>query len=145
MARREPERLFHYTCLHAAPLIDADGYLRPWPDAEARRHPGLAGWPLPVGLVWLTDLDTPLRDALGLTTETIGCDRTRFRFTVIDLTHCQPWTAYARDLPRHARLRLETVAPGLLPAHWWVSLSVVPVTGCGELLTGSAQAAGTGR
>lgn len=138
--RTQPDRLYHFTCAHARPLIDAAGVLRPWPDAAARRqHPrALADWPLPVGLVWLTDLDAPLADALGLTAEIIGCDRTAFRYTVTDLTHCQPWTVYARTLPTGDRLTVETASAGLLPAHWWVSPRVVPVVTVGADLRAPA-------
>lgn len=143
MTRARPARLFHYTCAHAAPLIDADGVLRPWPDAAARaRHarPGgqLADWPLPDPLVWLTDLDSPLRDALGLTSVTLGdCDRAEVRYVTAAVGLCQPWTAYARALPPGARRRLEEAAPGLLPWHWWVSQRPVPIIAAGERLAGA--------
>jgi hypothetical protein len=120
---------YHYTCDHRAPEIDRDGFLRPWPDAGARRRhaAALAHWPLPDPLVWLTDLDTPLRDALGLTADTLHCDRTAHRFTVADPAACQPWHRYARRLDPAARHEVETAAPGLLPMHWWVSIGPVSV------------------
>lgn len=108
--------LYHYTCDDAAPKIDADLLLRP------NEHPVLPGVPL----VWLTDLDTPVRGALGLTMGAlITCDRTRHRFTVADPANCIPWVALARLLPRPVRDAFEK--PPAMPMHWWVSASPVPV------------------
>jgi hypothetical protein len=111
-----PPTLYHYTCADHAPTIDAELLLRP------NEHPLLPGIPL----VWLTDLDTPVRDALGLTRGTlITCDRTTHRFTVADPSACIPWVALARLLPRHVRDAFE--APPAMPMHWWVSASPIPV------------------
>lgn len=110
--------LLHYTCVDAAPKIDADLLLRPW------RQPALGDLPL----VWLTDLDPPDRDALGLTSRhLITCDRMAHRFVVADAGTCQPWHRFARTLPASMRWQVETAAPGLRPIHWWVSLRPVSV------------------
>jgi len=110
-------RLYHYTCEHQAPQIADDGELIPNPMVQP-------------SLVWMTDLTVPIRHGLGLTSELLECDRTRFRFTVAD---------DARDLfvwwPRWRRAHREHLpiahdleeAAGARPAHWWVSESPVRV------------------
>lgn len=109
--------LYHFTCIDHAPAIDHELLLRP------NAHPYLPGLPL----VWLTDLDTPDRTGLGLTSgHLITCDRTAYRYTVADPGGCIPWTALAHLLPRHIRDPFED-APGRLPAHWWVCADPVPV------------------
>lgn len=107
-------RLWHYTCEdHGRPGIEPAGLLRP------SAHP----W-LPQPLVWVTDLDVPHREALGLTSYSLNCDRTAVRYEVHPDVHdlCVPWTRYARHrrLPRGVRERFEE-ADGAMPAHWWVS------------------------
>jgi hypothetical protein len=116
-----PDRLWHYTCADAAPLIEAAGVLRPNP------HP----W-LPEPVLWATDLEpdaVPDLDlALGLRGAHSRCDRTAHRFEILDLEvdAFEPWTQYARRqvragvLDRQARERLD-VTPGGFPRHWWVS------------------------
>jgi hypothetical protein len=112
-----PARLWHFTCSHSVDGIHADGELRP------HQHP----W-MPEPLVWLTDLEVPFRDALGLTSHTLGCDRTEHRFEVADPTAAVWWPTYARTvrLATGQRLALEQ-APGAMPAHWWVSAEPIPV------------------
>ena len=105
-------RLYHYTCGDSAPEIDATGQLRPNYSAVP-----------PV--VWLTDLEVPDAAALGLTSRTLGCDRTRHRVEV-EPAAALWWPTYARSLPRELRAYLEDV-PGVLPAHWWVSEEPVPI------------------
>lgn len=106
-------KLYHYCCSHSAEGIRADGTLKPNP------HP----W-LPVPLVWLTDLDQPARDALGLTSATLPCDRTEYRVTV-DVA-AERWTSLARRIGKETREAFEST-PGVLPMHWWVSHAPVPV------------------
>lgn len=71
--------LYHYTCGHAVPLIRAAGHLirtteQPWFRPESlRRIPAGGRW-LP-GVLWFTDLDVPHRYGLGLTMDTLRCDR----------------------------------------------------------------------
>jgi hypothetical protein len=101
-------KLYHYTCADAAPLIERDGYLRAYP------QPILTGLPI----VWLTDMETPDRSALGLTSHSLGCDRTAHR-VVVDAT-AYHWPKFARALPMWVRRQLE-FAPGAMPMHWWVS------------------------
>lgn len=101
-------RLYHYTCSHAAPLIERDGYLKPHPQVLLANLP----------LIWFTDMDQPDRAALGLTSHTLRCDRTEHR-VIVD-TDAYRWPKFARGLPMWVRQRLE-FAPGVLPMHWWVS------------------------
>lgn len=104
--------LYHYTCEHAALDIGERGTLRP--------H---------LGLIWLTDLDVPMRDALGLTSNTLACDRTAFRYRVLDDTPCMWWIGWSRLRQESWRpwvAELEA-APGVRPVHWWVSTAPVPV------------------
>lgn len=98
--------LYHYTCEHGYQGIGASP----------------AGVLLPnAGLVWLTDLDVPVREALGLTSHTLSCDRTAYRYRAIAaLAHVRPWSQARRSVPRDVREALES-APGVLPMHWWVS------------------------
>ena len=99
--------LYHYTCVHAAPRIRDDALLKVNP------QPLLAGLPV----VWLTDLDVPDWAGLGLTMETISCDRGEFRFAV-DTDRAVHWPAACRQwrIRRDLRDLLEH-APGRLPMH----------------------------
>ena len=101
--------LYHYTCEHGAERIRADGYL-------VRTMMGLA---------WFTDLDVPFREALGLTNRLTKCDRTAVRFQVVDPSGIIPWHVARRQFPRAASV-LED-APGVMPAHWFVSQTQVRV------------------
>lgn len=114
-------KLYHYTCTHSLAGIRKDGRLKGNP------HPLLRQ----LGpLIWLTDLDSPDRDALGLTSKIIACDRTQFRASVEfdpltdeDVMH---WPAFARRLRRMDREMFEAV-PGVRPVHWYVALQPFPV------------------
>lgn len=82
------------------------------------------------GIVWLTDLNMPIRDALGLTSHMLGCDRAAHRYRVTDDSACVKWVdSRLRHLIGPARehtLELES-APGARPMHWWVAEVPVPV------------------
>lgn len=109
-----PISLYHYTCDHGAEHIASDGVLLPQFSPVLGRD-----------LVWLTDLETPIADGLGLTSRLLSCDRTAHRFTVLTLNAIW-WPAYARQCDRSARRMLDS-APGAMPAHWWVSESQLPI------------------
>lgn len=109
-------KLYHYTCDHGADGIRREGVLRP------HLHP----W-LPDPLVWLTDLDTPMRDGLRLTSRILSCDRTAHRFATADCPSVVWWPRFARTLPSRAVREALESEPGALPAHWWVSREPVPV------------------
>ncbi len=112
-------KLFHYCCSHSVPGIRRDRTLKPNP------HP----W-LPIPLVWLTDLEEPHREGLGLTSETLRCDRTEYRVTVD--AEAERWVRFARPLGMETRAVFETT-PGVLPMHWFVSTSPVPVLAVDDL------------
>lgn len=101
--------LYHYCCDHSASIIAADGWLRPSPHT---------------GLLWLTDLDKPDRWGLGLTMETITCDRTRHRFTTEG--EAEWWPHYCRrvGIGWKQREALETHGK---PRHWFVSTEPLAV------------------
>lgn len=118
--------LHHYTCVHSAQGIIADGRLRTMADHHGMRElaPGL-DWMLHI--IWLTDLDMPHPRALGLDRRALHCDRTTWRFTAADTTTVVPWTRWVRsrtDITRRVRAEVEA---GCLPAHWWISCVPVPV------------------
>lgn len=112
--------LWHFTCDDAAPLIERDGALRPWP------HPHLRE-----AVVWATDLDAPPATILGLgnLSQHLTCDRMAHRFEVLDAGLFVPWCVYARRLPGGVRARLEGAA-GALPRHWWLATERAPVRRC---------------
>lgn len=118
MPRTVLPRLYHYTCEHSAPDILRDGFLEP--------H-GLPGLP-PV--VWLTDLDAPVVEALGLTSIMLRCDRTAWRFEVdralVDPDMIHRWVGVRRQFPPDYVTGLEE-ADGAMPMHWWLSFDRVPV------------------
>lgn len=101
-------RLYHYTCSHGAEGIRKDLCLKGNP------HPLM---PESYGpLIWLTDLDSPDRQALGLTSRLLRCDRTTHRVTV-DTELALHWPEFARTLSRRLRDLLEQDAK---PIHWYV-------------------------
>lgn len=116
--RARPLLLYHFTCRdHGAPAIDAAGHLVP------RRHPLLPG----LGpLVWLTDLPDPPRDALGLTSDVLSCDRMAVRYEAsTDIIPDLTWWPFLRDRGDAEVVRdLESYGS---PLHWWVARGNVPI------------------
>lgn len=106
--------LFHYTCQHSMLGISSTLILRPF------------GAPRCPQVVWMTDLPEPDRDALGLTSTILACDRTEYRYRVTDTSDVRAWHAVRRSFPIGWRLVLES-APGANPDHWWLSFRPVPV------------------
>lgn len=104
--------LYHYTCLDRAAMIDAErGLLRPGQD----------------GFLWLTDLDHPYREALGLTSTVLQCDRTEAGYRLDDQAgDAVHWARARRSVPALFRDQLEA-APGVMPMHWWIA--AVPIRG----------------
>lgn len=100
--------LYHYTCFHRMQKIEAGGgLLQPSPS------------PI-VPLLWATDLDVPMREALGLTAYTNACDRGEFRYRVLNELDFERWVHVRRNLPAVWVESLES-APGVMPMHWWVA------------------------
>ncbi len=117
--------LYHYTCDHARREIAHDRVLRPM------LHPLLG-----VRYVWLTDAPEPDRDALGLTSRTLPCDRTRWRVTVERSPSVRPWLSVRSRFVPSVVADLEH---GALPARWFVSVEPLAVVAV-ELAARSARA-----
>lgn len=111
--------LYHYTCDHAAPSIRKQRYVIPL--CEQVPGDGVVPWGL---FAWFTDLDTPDRSGLGLTSLLLSCDRTAHRFTVANATEVERWVNVRRFHPWAHELES---APGAMPMHWWVATEPVPV------------------
>ena len=111
--------LWHYTCEHGVEGILTDGTVNPTLNPVLTDAHGA-----PVTLAWFTDLDTPWRDALGLTSHTLRCDRTAYRFVVVEPEKCTRWVTVRGTYPRAAVDALES-APGAMPMHWWVAAGPV--------------------
>ena len=106
-----PRTLYHFTCAdHGYPGIARSREIRPYP------HLKLPTWP-PV--VWLTDLARPSRDAVGLTSARLTCDRLAVRLTV-EAPEAVPFAEARRRwrIPLDAFLDLTAYGD---PAHWYVS------------------------
>lgn len=111
-------RLFHFTCDHGNAGIDKDGVIRPGAD----------------GFVWLTDLRPGLlgleqiRHALGLTSHTLTCDRMAYcwRVEAPDAVRFDEWAMDGVTQLKGWALGL-TMAPGVMPRHWFLSDRPVPV------------------
>lgn len=117
--------LYHYTCGHGADGIRRDGEIRP------NQHPMVSKVPV----VWLTTLELPDRQALGLTSQTLTCDRTEWRVTV-QSGDVEPWHVFAR---RH-RVRREVrdvMEDGRMPMLWWVAVDPLPVDARAVCLVGA--------
>ncbi len=119
--------LWHYTCDHGRDGIGDHGTLRPAREMIPRsRVHGLPSWYRPaLDLVWLTDLPFPARDALGLTSLALSCDRTAHRYRC-DSIGPVPYIEMRPSLPRKLSDCLES-ATGSGFRRWWVSSVAVPV------------------
>lgn len=116
--------LWHYTCEHSAAKLGASGLLVPALElVPFERRDRLPWWG---DLVWLTDLAVPIRDALGLSSLGLVCDRIEHRYRVTDAETCRWWIEARKVMPSEWRVPLEQ-APGARPRHWWVSAMWVPV------------------
>jgi hypothetical protein len=118
-------RLFHYTCHHGVAGIGRWGHVRPLrqhsPDAAARIP---EGYEWMTELAWFTDLSRPDPIALGLTRRITRCDRTAFRYTVLEPDLCTPWLDVLPDMPKVAR---KLAMDEGLPGRWWIATEPVPV------------------
>lgn len=124
--------LYHYTCQHGRDALADKGEVvsirlhDPEAFATLTRR-GLGLWAL---LSWFTDLDEPVREVLGLTSESITCDRTEYRYRVTDASNCERWvgSTIRRFIGKQGSFvqRLE-LSGHALPMHWWVAVDPVPV------------------
>lgn len=108
---------YHYTCDHGRRSIRGTVD----PAATLGRYDVDGPWIY----AWFTDLTRPLRDALGLTSHILTCDRTAHRYRVTDTRDLVHWTHVRRDHPWAEELES---APMARPMHWWVARHPVPVT-----------------
>lgn len=117
--------LYHYTCGDGHAAIGDRGYLNPGED----------------GFIWLTDLDAPVVEALGLTRHYIKCDRTQHRYRVVDTFECQPWMVVRGHFPLLAKALEGT--RGAMPRHWWVAVG--PLEAVYDPVGGSPKPAQVGQ
>ncbi len=112
--------LYHFTCDHCAPSIIATGALIP------NRHPFM---PQLAPAVWLTVDANPRRTDVGLTSDSLSCDRMAHRFRVLDPSVCLPWVAVMDAAPEGALPYdfTEMLERGCRPGTWWVSFTNTPV------------------
>lgn len=117
--------LWHYTCDHGRQGLGPAGTLLALAQLEPERSLQ-APYDL-ARLVWLTDLDTCWPEALGLTSRSISCDRTLYRYRATDQAGVTWWPRMRRQVDPYVRQALES-APGARPMHWYTALGgTVPV------------------
>lgn len=117
--------LWHYTCHHGALALGDTGTLLCAAQQVDEAPPLPLGADMLLQMVWATDMSPPERAALGLTSNTIDCDRMAYRYRVPSYAF-RRWGTVRSSLPTQLVDALE-LAPGAQPAVWWVSFS--PVAG----------------
>ena len=131
MKRPEPSALYHYSCHHGASAIGERGIVLPSgmhaPEA-VERMPEELKWL--TNYAWFTDLSQPLPGQLGLTRMLIDCDRLAHRFVVKpdEMEKCIWWPDEMKRLNLRAARRI-SLAPGAMPAHWWVATGPIRAEG----------------
>lgn len=108
--------LYHFTCDHGRRGINGTVIPATFQDQRFIGTPG--------EYAWFTDLAIPIRDALGLTSTTLSCDRTKHRYRVLESSAIHPWTEARRTYSWGADLER---APGARPMHWFVATEAVSV------------------
>lgn len=104
------EPLWHFTCAdHGYAALGEGGWLRP------NFHPLI---PKLYPVVWLTDDPEPKRDAVGLTSSMLSCDRMAYRYRVPSTSRCLPWGAIRHLVAADVLQALESFGE---PSTWWVS------------------------
>lgn len=118
-------RLYHFTCSHAIAGIRRVGALLPlieWRDLDRVRQregycpSGLAGAP---AVVWLTHEPRPNRDAVGLTSHSLDCDRMEWRCEVLR-NGAVRWTEFATRHGATPEFLANLCEDDADPALWWV-------------------------
>lgn len=104
-------QLYHFTCDKGARLIGRYNCLI----IPQGAHP-VCGW----SLAWFTTETAPDREATGLTSALVTCDRMAFRYTITDPSPCVPWTGsrWQEETPAAFRRVMEKHGDA---EHWWVS------------------------
>jgi hypothetical protein len=123
---------WHYTCDHGHQEIGGEGRLisavqlaQKMGKPEAFEH--MPAYQRAIAeIIWMTDMEYPDADALGLTRVTLSCDRTAYRYRVAAGYRSIRYVDFRRELPKRTRDELEN-APGALPMHWWMAYMSVPV------------------
>jgi hypothetical protein len=115
--------LFHFTCEHFWWDIRAVGAVVP------HRHPL---FPTLGPVVWFTTEREPDRYRVGLTSDTLACDRMAHRFRVAEHSTCIPWIDVREAMldgwqPGFDRETLHCFEFGRAPHTWWLSRLPVPV------------------
>lgn len=116
-------QMFHHTCYHSAPSIEAAGVVIP------QRQPLLPGQPY---MSWWTDIEhVDGTDAflLGLTSTFIGCDRLEVTFAAVDDELIVSWRTWRDTIPRTASTAaiFSELEFGRRPSHWWIALKPVAI------------------
>jgi hypothetical protein len=108
--------LYHYTCDHGRDALGDEGWLR---TGHALNPKTSHLWQ--AGYIWLTDLSVPIKDALGLTSNFIHCDRTEHRYLIDPaFEYVTPYMSIRKHLSFAKRMQLEE-SPGARPMHWYVT------------------------
>jgi hypothetical protein len=120
--------LYHFTCDHGHAGITTTRRLLNLASQARGRTIHVPPWMMNV--VWLTDLAAPDALGLGLTSRTLSCDRTRYRWTVVSPRDplIVPWAEF-RDRTAPDRWEELESAEGAAPGHWWVGVGFVAVRG----------------
>jgi len=119
--------LYHFTCDHGRAALGDIGTLLPladWNPEAATRIPPARAWM--TGVIWLTSERRPDRVALGLTSDTITCDRMAYRYRTVGTHAAVPYLSWWRNIPRKDHLDL-TGWHEARPGQWWVSTEPVNV------------------
>ena len=119
--------LYHYTCDHGRAALGGQAEVLPiW--ALLARSMRTDQIPPVANFSWFTDLASPQRKALGLTSNILKCDRTMHRYRVVPEAEkrCAWWMDVRDRVDEEIRRNLESVA-GVKPGHWWVATMPVAV------------------
>lgn len=117
--------IFHYTCSHHVADIERERLVRPglpWTvidTAWKNRGFGPTGLGAAPRIAWLTDMESPEAEALGLTMNYISCDRTEFRVTVAPHPRIESWAAFVGRYKPNPDW-LESLQRSRAPARWFV-------------------------
>ena len=106
--------LYHFACRHSAHGIGRYGIIVP------NFHPVLL-----VKLAWFTDRPDLDREALGLTSHTLACDRMEYLYRTENATSCVPFLEWAKATGNPFVGKI--VGEASRPEHWFVSMYSVPV------------------
>jgi hypothetical protein len=121
--------LWHYTCDHGRQALGQSGTLLPISLLDKDARDKLPDYlKMLAAVIWFTDLAVPQVEALGLTMNTISCDRTKYRYRAISTYSIGRYTSARPSWVWNKQLcaELEGV-PGAKPEHWWIAYGPIPV------------------